>query len=63
MTRIRAEYPGAKVVAFPPLGRTDIQKTITLTSVGTVATGTIAAGTTGLASGQTISITGATPTA
>lgn len=63
VTRIRAEYPGAKVVAFPPLGRTDIQKTITLTSVGTTATGTIAAGTTGLASGQTISITGATPTA
>ncbi|MDR9813206.1 SGNH/GDSL hydrolase family protein [Rhizobium hidalgonense] len=63
VTRIRAEYSGAKIVAFPPLGRTDIQKTITLTSVGTVATGTIAAGTTGLASGQTVSITGATPTA
>ncbi|PDS45210.1 hypothetical protein CO662_24925 [Rhizobium anhuiense] len=62
-TRIRAEYPGIKIVALPPLGRTDIQKTITLTSVGTVATGTIAAGTTGLVSGQTVSITGATPTA
>ncbi|MBY3295745.1 hypothetical protein HFO10_07165 [Rhizobium laguerreae] len=63
VTRVRAEYPGVRIVAFPPLGRTDIQKTITLTSVGTVATGTIAAGTTGLVSGQTVSITGATPTA
>ncbi|MBY3249853.1 hypothetical protein [Rhizobium laguerreae] len=63
VTRARAEYPGVRIVAFPPLGRTDIQKTITLTSVGTVATGTIAAGTTGLVSGQTVSITGATPTA
>ena len=63
ITRIRAEYPGVRIVAFPPLGRTDIQKTVTLTSVGTVATATIAAGTTGLVSGQTVSITGATPTA
>ncbi|WP_260691061.1 hypothetical protein [Rhizobium laguerreae] len=63
VTRVRAEYPGVRIVAFPPLGRTDIQKTITLTSVGTVATGTIAATTTGLVSGQTVSITGATPTA
>ncbi|MGO8594088.1 hypothetical protein ACC796_36945, partial [Rhizobium ruizarguesonis] len=38
VTRIRAEYPGFKIVAFPPLGRTDIQRTITLTSSGTVAT-------------------------
>ncbi|MGO8154408.1 hypothetical protein AB9F36_31755 [Rhizobium leguminosarum] len=63
ITRIRVEYLGVRIVAFPPLGRTDIQKTITLTSVGTVATGTIAAGTTGLVSGQTVSITGSTPTA
>ncbi|MBB4250841.1 hypothetical protein FHT69_001653 [Rhizobium sp. BK008] len=61
-TRVRTEYPGIRIVAFPPLGRTDIQKTITLTSVGTVATGTIAS-TTGLVNGQTVSITGATPTA
>ncbi|NEJ10475.1 hypothetical protein GR238_34510 [Rhizobium leguminosarum] len=63
VTRIRAEYPGVKIVAFPPLGRTDIQRTITLTSVGTVATATVAAGTAGLQSGQTVSIAGATPTA
>lgn len=62
VARIRAEYPGVKIVAFPPLGRTDIQRTITLTSVGTVATATIASGTTGLRSGQTLSISGATPT-
>ncbi|NNG72354.1 hypothetical protein HLI18_21285 [Rhizobium laguerreae] len=61
VTRIRAEYPGVKIVAFPPLGRTDIQKTITLTSVGTVATATVASGTTGMRSGQTVNITGATP--
>lgn len=63
VTRARAEYPGVKIVAFPPLGRTDIQRTITLTSVGTVATATIATGTAGLQSGQTLSISGATPTA
>ncbi|MBX4956996.1 hypothetical protein HJB51_00395 [Rhizobium lentis] len=63
VTRIRAEYAGVKIVAFPPLGRTDIQRTITLTSAGTVATATVASGTTGLQSGQTVSIAGATPTA
>ncbi|MDC9834333.1 hypothetical protein [Rhizobium binxianense] len=62
VTRVRAEYPGVKIVAFPPLGRTDIQKTVTLTSVGTVVTATVAAGTTGLRSGQTVSIAGATQT-
>ncbi|OOO27533.1 UNVERIFIED_ORG: hypothetical protein BTE55_18615 [Rhizobium sophorae] len=61
-TRIRAEYPGIKIVAFPPLGRTDTQKTVTLTSVGTVATATIAS-TSGLRSGQTLTISGATPAA
>ncbi|MBY3386423.1 hypothetical protein [Rhizobium laguerreae] len=63
VNRIRAEYPGVKIVAIPPLGRTDIQRTITLTSVGTVATATVATGTAGLQSGQTLSISGATPTA
>ncbi|WP_260686727.1 hypothetical protein [Rhizobium leguminosarum] len=63
VNRIRAEYPGVKIVAFPPLGRTDIQRTVTLTSVGTVATATVASGTTGLQSGQTVSIAGATPAA
>ncbi|MGO7726732.1 hypothetical protein ACC704_01405 [Rhizobium johnstonii] len=63
VTRIRAEYPGVKIVAFPPLGRTDIQRTITLTSVGTVATANVATGTAGLQSGQTLSISGATPAA
>ncbi|MBY5533054.1 hypothetical protein HFO58_07705 [Rhizobium leguminosarum] len=63
VTRIRAEYVGCKIVAMPPLGRTDIQKTITLTSVGTVATATVASGTTGMHTGQTLSIAGATPTA
>ncbi|TBY73553.1 hypothetical protein E0H51_23950 [Rhizobium leguminosarum bv. viciae] len=63
VSRIRAEYPGVKIVAFPPLGRTDIQRTITLTSVGTVATATVATGTAGLQSGQTLSISGATPAA
>ncbi|MBB2685134.1 UNVERIFIED_ORG: hypothetical protein GGD47_002722 [Rhizobium etli] len=61
-TRIRAEYPGIKIVAFPPLGRTDTQKTVTLTSVGMVATATIAS-TSGLRSGQTLTISGATPAA
>ncbi|NEK42886.1 hypothetical protein GR250_15810 [Rhizobium leguminosarum] len=63
VSRIRAEYPDVKIVAFPPLGRTDTQRTITLTSVGTVATATVATGTAGLQSGQTLSISGATPTA
>ncbi|WP_259667098.1 hypothetical protein [Rhizobium lentis] len=63
VTRIRAEYPGVKIVAFPPLGRTETQKTLTsLTSVGTVATATLAS-TAGLRSGQTLTISGATPTA
>ena len=63
VNRVRAEYPGVKIVAFPPLGRTDIQRTITLTSVGTVATATVASGTIGLQTGQTVSIAGATPAA
>ncbi|MBX5105595.1 hypothetical protein HJB52_27695 [Rhizobium lentis] len=63
VTRIRAEYAGVKIVAFPPLGRTTITRTITLTSVGTVATATIASGLNGLATGQTVTISGATPTA
>ncbi|MBY3038932.1 hypothetical protein [Rhizobium laguerreae] len=63
VSRIRAEYPGIKIVAFPPLGRTDTQKSLTsLTSVGTVATATLAS-TVGLRSGQTLTISGATPTA
>ncbi|WP_244666023.1 hypothetical protein [Rhizobium ruizarguesonis] len=63
VTRIRTEYPGVKIVAFPPMGRTDTQKSLTsLTSVGTVATATLPS-TTGLRSGQTLSISGATPTA
>ncbi|WP_350223851.1 hypothetical protein [Rhizobium sp. CNPSo 3490] len=57
------EYSGARIVAFPPLGRTTITRNITLTSVGTVATATIASGLNGLATGQTVSISGATPTA
>ncbi|TAY96935.1 hypothetical protein ELH85_23020 [Rhizobium ruizarguesonis] len=63
VNRIRAEYPGVKIVALPPLGRTDTQRTITLTSVGTVATANVATGTTGLQSGQTVSISGAAPSA
>ncbi|MGO6699271.1 hypothetical protein ACCS33_07425 [Rhizobium ruizarguesonis] len=63
VTRIRAEYPGVKIVAFTPLGRTDIQRNVTLTSVGTVATATVATGTAGLQTGQTLSISGATPAA
>ncbi|MGO7589939.1 hypothetical protein [Rhizobium leguminosarum] len=62
VARVRAEYPGVKIVAFPPLGRTDIQKTVTLTSVGTVVTAAVASGTTGMRSGQTLSISGATQT-
>ncbi|WP_259668745.1 hypothetical protein [Rhizobium lentis] len=63
VTRLRAEYSGARIVAFPPLGRTTVTRNITLTSVGTVATATIASGLNGLATGQTVSISGATPTA
>ncbi|MBB4590156.1 hypothetical protein GGE50_006083 [Rhizobium leguminosarum] len=63
VNRVRAEYPGVKIVAFPPFGRTDTQKSLTsLTSVGTVAMGTLPS-TVGLRSGQTLSISGATPTA
>ncbi|MGO7588020.1 hypothetical protein [Rhizobium leguminosarum] len=62
VTRVRAEYPGVKIVAIPPLGRVDIQKTVTLTSVGTVVTAAVASGTTGMRSGQTVSIAGATQT-
>ncbi|WP_259667588.1 hypothetical protein [Rhizobium lentis] len=63
VTRIRAEYTGVKIVAFPPLGRTETQKTTTsLTSVGTIATATLAS-TAGLRTGQTLTISGATPTA
>ncbi|KEC73894.1 hypothetical protein RLPCCGM1_c2013 [Rhizobium leguminosarum bv. phaseoli CCGM1] len=62
VTRIRAEYAGVRIVAFPPLGRTDTQKTVTLTSAGTVATATIAS-TAGLRSGQTLTVSGATPAA
>ncbi|QIG76044.1 hypothetical protein EVC24_023 [Rhizobium phage RHph_I4] len=62
VTRIRAEYAGIKIVAFPPLGRTAVAKTVTLTSVGTVVTATHAATPGGLVAGQTVSISGATQT-
>ncbi|TLX12483.1 SGNH/GDSL hydrolase family protein [Rhizobium sp. MHM7A] len=62
VTRIRAEYAGVKIVAFPPLGRTTITRSVTLTSVGTVVTATIASGTNGLVTGQTVTISGATQT-
>ncbi|MBB4215547.1 hypothetical protein FHT79_002716 [Rhizobium sp. BK212] len=62
VTRIRAEYSGVKIVAFPPLGRTTSARTVTLTSVGTVVTATIASGINGLVTGQTVSIAGATQT-
>ncbi|MBX4950220.1 hypothetical protein HJA95_11685 [Rhizobium binae] len=61
--RLRAEYAGVRIVAFPPLGRTTITRNVTLTSVGTVATATIASGLNGLVTGQTVSISNATPTA
>ncbi|MBY5587898.1 hypothetical protein HFO49_10465 [Rhizobium leguminosarum] len=61
--RVRAEYPGCKIVAFPPLGRTTVTRNITLTSVGTTATATMATGLNGLETGQTVSISNATPTA
>ncbi|MCV9942980.1 hypothetical protein [Rhizobium sp. BT-175] len=63
VTRVRAEYPGCKIVAFPPLGRTTVTRTVTLTSVGTTATATMASGLNGLETGQTVSISGATPAA
>ncbi|XUR37753.1 SGNH/GDSL hydrolase family protein [Rhizobium leguminosarum bv. trifolii] len=62
ITRLRARYPGVKIVALPPLGRTVSTRTVTLTSVGTVVTATIASGINGLTTGQTVSISGATPT-
>ncbi|MBY4607924.1 hypothetical protein K6M90_09690 [Rhizobium sp. 9T] len=61
--RLRTEYAGIRIVAFPPLGRTTITRNVTLTSVGTVATATIASGLSGLVTGQTVSISNATPTA
>ncbi|QND15106.1 hypothetical protein HB775_15325 [Rhizobium leguminosarum bv. trifolii] len=62
ITRLRARYPGVKIVALPPLGRTVSTRTVTLTSVGTVVTATIASGINGLTSGQTVSISGAAQT-
>ncbi|AHC30587.1 lysophospholipase L1-like esterase [Rhizobium phage vB_RleS_L338C] len=62
ITRLRAEYPGLKIVAFPPVGRTSTTRTVTLTSSGTVVTATIASGINGLVTGQTVSISGATQT-
>lgn len=62
ITRLRARYPGVRIVAFPPLGRTVSTRTVTLTSVGTVVTATIASGINGLATGQTVSISGAAQT-
>ncbi|MDV4178826.1 SGNH/GDSL hydrolase family protein [Rhizobium brockwellii] len=62
ITRLRARYPGVKIVALPPLGRTVSTRTVTLTSVGTVVTATIASGINGLTTGQTVSISGAAQT-
>ncbi|MBY5796457.1 SGNH/GDSL hydrolase family protein [Rhizobium leguminosarum] len=62
ITRLRARYPGVKIVALPPLGRTVSTRAVTLTSVGAVATATIASGINGLATGQTVSISGAAQT-
>ncbi|NNH61179.1 hypothetical protein HLI01_31155 [Rhizobium laguerreae] len=62
ITRLRARYPGVKIVALPPLGRTVSARTVTLTSIGTVVTATIASGINGLATGQTVSISGAAQT-
>ncbi|MBY3180237.1 hypothetical protein HFO24_00880 [Rhizobium laguerreae] len=62
VTRLRARYPGVKIVALPPLGRTVSTRTVTLTSVGTVVTATIASGINGLTTGQTVSISGAAQT-
>ncbi|MFL5019726.1 MAG: SGNH/GDSL hydrolase family protein [Rhizobium sp.] len=62
ITRLRARDPGVKIVALPPLGRTVSTRTVTLTSVGTTVTATIASGINGLATGQTVSISGAAQT-
>ncbi|QIG76876.1 hypothetical protein EVC30_047 [Rhizobium phage RHph_Y1_11] len=62
VTRIRAEYPGIKLVALPPLGRTVSTRTVTLASSGTTVTATIPSGINGLVTGQTVSISGATQT-
>ncbi|MGZ2403374.1 hypothetical protein [Rhizobium ruizarguesonis] len=62
VTRARTEYPGLKIAAFTPLGRTVSSRAITLTSSGTVATAIIASGLNGLVTGQTVSIQGATGT-
>ncbi|ANL33259.1 MULTISPECIES: hypothetical protein [Rhizobium] len=60
--RLRTEYAGINIVAFPPIGRTVTTRTVTLTSAGTVVTATISSGTNGLVSGQTVTIAGATQT-
>lgn len=62
INRLRARYFGVKIVALPPLGRTVSTRTVTLTSVGTTVTATIASGINGLATGQTVSISGAAQT-
>ena len=62
VTRLRARYAGVKIVALPPLGRTNPTISVTLTSVGTLATATCAS-TAHLVSGQSLTIAGATPTA
>ncbi|QIG70582.1 hypothetical protein EVB91_014 [Rhizobium phage RHph_I1_18] len=62
VSRIRTEYPGLKLVAFPPLGRTSNARSVTLTSSGTVVTATIASGINGLVTGQTVTIANALPT-
>ncbi|WP_246712410.1 SGNH/GDSL hydrolase family protein [Rhizobium leguminosarum] len=62
IARLRARYPDAKIVAFPPLGRTVSTRAVTLTSIGTVVTATIASGINGLVTGQTVSISGAAQT-
>jgi len=61
VTRLRARYPGVRIVAFPPFGRTASTRSVTLTSVGTVVTATIASGINGLVTGQTVSISSALP--
>ncbi|MBB2707653.1 UNVERIFIED_ORG: hypothetical protein GGE63_005809 [Rhizobium esperanzae] len=43
--RLRTEYAGVRIVAFPPIGRAVTTRTVTLTSVGTVVTATISSGT------------------
>jgi lysophospholipase L1-like esterase len=59
VARLRAEYPGVKIVALVPTGRAG-QRTVTLTSVGTLVTATIAE-TAHLKTGQTLTITNAVP--